>query len=164
MAAELLSGATLPEAASAPTPIFMAALVVAGGYASAAIILRRGNFDAGLRRTSDVALLLVVTIISSGLVACGFVASYAVTEVVPWTGFAEAVFQYWVGDAIGIVVLAPPLLLLKERIKGQTAADPGAVSTALRAARNQSATTPAWARPTSSPASSFAGALRAVRR
>jgi two-component system, LuxR family, sensor kinase FixL len=58
-----------------------------------------------------------VTIISSGLVASGFVVSYAAAGVVPWSDFAEAGFHFWIGDAIGIVVLLPPLLLLYERIK-----------------------------------------------
>ena len=125
MAAELLSGATLPDAAIPAGPVFMAALVVAGGYTTAAAILHHSGFDAGLRRTSDIVYLLVVTLVSSGLVACGFVATYAVTGVVPWAGFANAAFHYWIGDAIGIVVLAPPLLLLNERFNDQTAADPG---------------------------------------
>jgi two-component system sensor kinase FixL len=128
MIAELLSGATLPEVTILKAPVFAAALMLAAGYGSAAAILRHAGFDASLRRTSDVVLLLVLTIISSGLVACGFVAAYAVTGVVPWPDFAEAVFQYWVGDAIGIVVLAPPLLLLNERIEGQTAANRGGPS------------------------------------
>jgi PAS domain S-box-containing protein len=123
MVAELLSGATLPEVAIPQAPVFIAALVLACGYGSAAAILHRGGFDAGLRRTSDVVFLLAVTIISSGLVACGYVAAYAVTGVVPWTGFADAAFQYWVGDAIGIVVLASPLFLLDARIKDQSAVD-----------------------------------------
>jgi two-component system sensor kinase FixL len=131
MAAELLSGATLSEVTIPHAPVFAAALVLASGYGSAAAILSHAGFDAGLRRTSDVVVLLGVTIIGSGLVACGFVAAYAVTGVVPWTGFAEAAFQYWVGDAIGIVVLAPPLLLLNERIKDQIAADRGSLSLRL---------------------------------
>ena len=58
-----------------------------------------------------------MTIISSGLVAGGFVASYAAAGLVPFSSFVEAGFHFWIGDAIGIVVLLPPLLLLYERIK-----------------------------------------------
>jgi len=82
-AAELLSAATLPEMAIPSAPIFIAALVVTGGYAGAAAVLRRLGFDAGLHRTSDVVLLIVVTITSSGLAACGYVATYAAAGVVP---------------------------------------------------------------------------------
>src|ERR1700745_2453870 len=82
-AAELLSGATLPEVVVPLSPIFIAALVVTGGYAAATAVLRRLGFEAGLRRTSDVALLLVVTIASSGLAACGYVTTYAAAGIVP---------------------------------------------------------------------------------
>ena len=111
-AAELLSGATLPEVAVPSAPIFISALVVTGAYAGTTLILRRIGFEASLHRTSDVARLILVTIASSGLVACGYVAIYAVAGVVPWTGFFDAVQHYWIGDAIGIIGLAPPLLTL----------------------------------------------------
>jgi len=117
MAAELVSGATLPVAAVSPVPVFAGSLVVTAGYTAAAAILRHAGFQTGIRRSSNVVMLLIVTIISSGLVASGFVAIYALVGVVPWSGFAEAGFQFWIGDAIGIVVVLPPLLLLNERIK-----------------------------------------------
>jgi two-component system sensor kinase FixL len=117
MVAELVSGAVLPMAAIPLTPVFLGALMVTAGYTGAAAMLRHAGFEAGIRGSSDVVLLLIVTIISSGLVATGFVASYAFAGVVPWRGFGEAVFQFWIGDAIGIVSLLPPLLLLKDRFK-----------------------------------------------
>jgi two-component system, LuxR family, sensor kinase FixL len=110
--AELLSGATLPEVAVPSAPIFIAALVVTGAYAGATAVLRRIGFEASLRRTSDIALLILVTTASSGLAACGYVANYAAAGVVPWSGFPDAVVHYWIGDAIGIIGLAPPLLTL----------------------------------------------------
>jgi two-component system sensor kinase FixL len=111
-AAELLSGATLPGITVPPAPIIAATVMVTGGYMSAAAILPRVGLEPGLRRTSDVVLLLLVTIMSSGLVAGGFVAIYAAAGVVQWSSFPDAVFHFWVGDAIGIVVFAPPLLIL----------------------------------------------------
>src|ERR1700740_3084614 len=100
-AAELLSSATLPEVAVPSAPIFISAFVVTGGYAGTTIVLRRIGFEAGLCRTSDVARLILVTIASSGLVACAYVATYAAVGIVPWTGFLDAVQHYWIGDAIG---------------------------------------------------------------
>jgi len=117
MAAELLSGATLPTAHISTVPVSLGSLVVTAGYTGAAAILRHAGLQAGIRRSSDVVMLMIVTIISSGLVASGFVATYAAAGIVPWRGFAEAGFHFWIGDAIGIVVLLPPLLLLYERIK-----------------------------------------------
>jgi len=123
LAAELLSAATLPEMAIPSAPIVTAALVVTGGYAGGAAVLRRLGFEAGLHRTSDVALLIGVTIASSGLAACGYVTTYAAAGVVPWSGFPDAAFRYWIGDAIGIIVLAPPLLTLTRHAEYSGPAD-----------------------------------------
>jgi PAS domain S-box-containing protein len=119
-AAELLSGATLPEVAVRSAPVFISALVVTAGYAGTTAVLRCIGFDAGLHRTSDVVRMILVTVASSGLAACGYVATYAAAGVVPWTGFLDAAQHYWIGDAIGIIVLAPPLLILA-RSKGHSA-------------------------------------------
>jgi two-component system sensor kinase FixL len=125
MAAELLSSATLPIVSLSAVPVCLASLVVTIGYTIEAAILRRAGLQTGIRTSSDVAMLLVATIISSGLVASGFVAIYAAASIVPWGGFAEAGFHFWIGDAIGIVVLTPPMLLVYERIKQRTPPDHG---------------------------------------
>ncbi len=117
LAAELLSSATLPQITVPPAAIFAATVIVTCGYMGAAAILRRIGFEPALRRTSDVVLLLLVTILSSGPVAGGFVAIYAAAGVVPWSSFPDAVFHFWVGDAIGIVVFAPPLLILNRPLE-----------------------------------------------
>ena len=111
-AAELLSAATLPEVSLPSVTVVIAALAVTGGYAGATAVLRCLGFEASLHRTSDVALLIVVTITSSGVAACGYVATYSAAGVVPWSGFLDAVIHYWIGDAIGIIVIVPPLLTL----------------------------------------------------
>jgi two-component system sensor kinase FixL len=109
---ELLSGAALPAVAAPPLAIFGAAFLVSAGYAGAAATLRRLGLEPSLGRSKDVVLLFIVTIIGSGLVACGFVSIYCAAGIVPWSGLADAAFQFWIGDAIGIAVLAPPLLSL----------------------------------------------------
>ena len=114
--AELISDATLPQIPVLPAPLFVAAIVVTVGYASGAAILRHVRFDASLRRTSDVVVLLLAASTSSCLVATAFVATYAAAGVVPWTGFADAAFHYWIGDAIGIVVFTPPLLMITQSL------------------------------------------------
>jgi two-component system sensor kinase FixL len=139
MAAELLSGTLVPVVPPSAGPIFFGSVVVTAVYTGAVAVLRRIGFQAGLRRSSDVVLLLIVVIIASGLVASGFVASYAVAGVVPWSGLAEAGFQFWIGDAIGIVVLLPPLLLLCERLKQKASPVFGAASFQLGEAAAQGA-------------------------
>jgi PAS domain S-box-containing protein len=117
LAVELLSSATLPIVPISPVPVLLGSLAVTAGYTGAAALLRHAGLAAGIRKSSDVVMLLLVTTVSSGLVASAFVATYAAAGVVPWSGFAEAGFHYWIGDAIGIVALLPPLLLLYERTK-----------------------------------------------
>jgi PAS domain S-box-containing protein len=117
LVADLLSSATLPVTHISPAPVCLASLVVMAGYTGAAAILRYTGLQTGIRGSAHVVTLLAVTIISSGLVATGYVMIYAAAGIVPWGGFGTAVLHYWIGDAIGIVVLLPPLLLLYQRIK-----------------------------------------------
>jgi integral membrane sensor domain MASE1 len=96
-----------------PVPFFVAlggAMVITGGYALAAIILRHLLPEAANRyRAQDVALLLTVTLVGSGVVAVGYVAVYAAAGIVPWTDYTEGAFQYCIGDAIGVGVFTPLL-------------------------------------------------------
>jgi PAS domain S-box-containing protein len=124
-AAELLSGAMLPVVPIPPGPVFVAAFVVTAGYAGVTATLRHAGFDAGFRSTRDVVLLLAVTIIGSGLVACGYVATYAAAGVLSWSGFPDAACHFWIGDAIGIVALAPPLLILTRPVEHSVLAGQG---------------------------------------
>ena len=124
MAAELLSGATLPVVSVSPLSVCLAALVVTAGYTGAAAILRHAGLQAGIRKSTDAVMLLVVAVVSSGLVAGGFVVIYAAAGIIPWGDAAEAGYHFWIGDAIGIVVFVPPLLLLHERLRrGATPAE-----------------------------------------
>lgn len=123
MAAELLSSASLPVASVSALPVFLGSLVVTGCYTGAAAILRHAGLHTGIRGGSDAVKLLLVTMINSGLVASGFVIIYAVAGVVPWSGIVESGYHYWIGDAIGVIVFVPPLLLLSKRIKQATSSD-----------------------------------------
>jgi PAS domain S-box-containing protein len=127
LAAELCSEFTVPMVPVPAVSIVLASLVVVAGYAGAAAILRRVGLRSGMRRSRDVVALLVVMIAGSGLIAVGYVAIYAAAGVVPVAGFADAGFHFWIGDAIGMVVLAPPLLLLSERIERTAPPDQGRV-------------------------------------
>jgi hypothetical protein len=128
LAAELGSEFTVPVVSVSAVSACLASLVVVAGYAGTAAILRRLGLRSGMRRSRDVVALLVVTILGSGLIAGGYVAIYAAAGVVPVAGFAEAGFYFWIGDTIGMVVLAPPLLLLSERIARTAPPDPRAIA------------------------------------
>ena len=100
LAGELFSGCMLPTVSPPAMPIFLGSVAVTAGYVSVVTVLRHAGFQADLRRSSDTVLLLITTIIGSGFVASGFVGSYAVSGMVPWSAVAEAGFHYWIGDAI----------------------------------------------------------------
>jgi len=124
LAAELLSNVTLPTMSVPAVAILLGSSVVTAGYAGAAAILRRVGLQSGIRSSADVVMLLIVTIIAAGLVASGFVGSYAAAGFVPWSEFAEAGFHYWIGDAIGIAAFIPPILLMYQQTKHRTTALP----------------------------------------
>jgi PAS domain S-box-containing protein len=123
MAADLLSNATLPTVPVSLVTVCLGSLVMTVCYAAAATLLRRASLQAGICNGSDAVAFLIVTVGSSGLAAGGFVAIYAVAGIVPWPDAAEAVYHYWIGDAIGIVVFVPPLLLLRARVGQPLPAD-----------------------------------------
>jgi two-component system sensor kinase FixL len=125
LAADLLSSATLPIEPVPAWPVLLGSLVVTGCYGGAAAILRHAGFRGGIRTSSDAVALLLVTVIASAFVAGGYVVAYAGAGVVPWSGVAEAVYHYWIGDAVGIAVVVPVLLLLHDRIDGRPRPEPG---------------------------------------
>ena len=110
--AALLSSQLVPPVSVSATASIMGAVTTAAGYAVAAAILRSGlSVDPQLRRARDVALFIAVTTVAAGLVSLGFVASYASAGLVPWDEFVTAAFQRWIGDSLGIVVVAPAILV-----------------------------------------------------
>ena len=58
LAAELLSGATLPTAPVFPVLVFLGSLVVTGGYTGAAAILRHAGLQAGIGRGAELGAAL----------------------------------------------------------------------------------------------------------
>ena len=116
IAAALLSSQILPPVPVPLLPAVVTSLLLGGGYAAAATILRRAvKVDPRLQRSRDVVALIAVTTAAAGLVAVGFVATYAAAGLFPWGFFVDASLQLWTGDAIGAIVLTPLLLLMIEQ-------------------------------------------------
>jgi two-component system sensor kinase FixL len=93
------------------------AFVIMIGYTGCAAVLRIGlGFDTRLNRSYDMACLVAAVLVAPAFVSLGFVSTYVLVGIIPWTGFWEAVLQFWIGDAIGIVTLTPLLLLGIERL------------------------------------------------
>ncbi|WP_435541070.1 ATP-binding protein [Azospirillum sp. ST 5-10] len=88
-------------------------LVIVAGYGAAAHVLRRGvAIDPALDTVRDVGWLVGVTFLSAALVAPAFVGVFVLDGVLAPADLPMLAFQYWLGDAIGIAVVTPFLLLL----------------------------------------------------
>ena len=75
-------------------------------------LLRRVGFDPALERLRDVLALIVLAALGSTVVAATIgVTSLCLGGVQPWNAFASLWWTWWVGDAMGDLVMAPLLLV-----------------------------------------------------
>jgi signal transduction histidine kinase len=85
------------------------ALVLAGGYAAIAWVLKSLLADTGLRSTRQLTIFAAVVATGTGLVGAAFVWVLSTAGSVGAAGFAGAWMRFWVGDAVGVLVTAPLL-------------------------------------------------------
>jgi two-component system, LuxR family, sensor kinase FixL len=101
-----------------PLSLEVAATVLIGGiYGLAALFLLhpRRRFDRSLQSMSSLIVLTFTVIVSTALVAVGFIAIVAASGALQTADFGPAVATYWVGDMIGIMVMTPLALVLWTR-------------------------------------------------
>ncbi|MGC2855776.1 ATP-binding protein [Novispirillum sp. DQ9] len=113
----LVAGDLLVRGFPASTAALLASnAVILAGYGGLALALRRpGVFDPALGRVRDVAVLLGGTFVAAVPVAAGFVGVFVLDGVLAPQDMPLLAFQYWIGDAIGVGVVAPAVLLLALR-------------------------------------------------
>lgn len=94
-----------------------ASAMIGAGYSIAALVLLNPvvRLDVSLSYMRDLALLLVVALVSSAGVALGVVTVYTLAGAVPTADFGHAALRHWVGDLIGIAVVTPFLLIVLTR-------------------------------------------------
>ena len=95
-----------------PLPLrvtLLSSVLVGGSYSVALVILLRPGlrFDPKLSSMRDLELLGLVAAVSAAFVALSYVTAMTVAGLLPVKGFAAAALRYWVGDMIGIMVVAP---------------------------------------------------------
>lgn len=116
LAAAVLADLLVRDLPAPLLPTVLSAAVIAGSYAAAAYLLRhRLRLDTGLVRLRDVFLLMSVVAAAAALVAVLYVGIFTVVDLLPAEDFLPAFLRYWIGDMIGIIVTAPPLLVLRRR-------------------------------------------------
>ncbi len=97
-------------------------LVLAAGYTALAWCLRGPlRIDAQLRSVRDVARFVGTVVAATLLVAGGYVAVYYAAGRIAAGEVVRSAAQFWLGDALGILVTAPVLLVFFDR------RDPGPV-------------------------------------
>ena len=97
-------------------PLLGACSIAAGNtleaVVGAGLLLRFPGFDIGLRTRRDVfVLILLAAILSTTLSASVGVATLAGSGAVATQDYATVWLKWWLGDMMGVLVVAPPLLL-----------------------------------------------------
>jgi signal transduction histidine kinase/integral membrane sensor domain MASE1 len=84
-----------------------------GQALAGAWLLRRARFEPSLERVRDVVLLATLGAVASPLLGA-FVGnlSMAAAGTFPWAGFWKSWWTWWVGDALGVLVVAPLFLTI----------------------------------------------------
>jgi two-component system, LuxR family, sensor kinase FixL len=108
----LVRGIALPVTAE-----IAAAIIIGGGYAGATVLLLAPQlrFDPALRSRHSLVSLIAVAVMSTAVVAASYVAMLIAFGLLPVADFGRAALRFWVGDAIGVTVLTPFLLVLMTR-------------------------------------------------
>ena len=99
----------------APAGIVVGALTAATlavGYSAISWALGSvGRIDPGLRSVRDLAILAGVVVLGAGAVGASFVGLLNATGLLAADSMREAWIRFWLGDAVGILVTAPLMLV-----------------------------------------------------
>lgn len=96
---------------------FAAISVIGAGYSLGLLYLLRPNtrFNPSLPSLRDLLLLLLVAIVSTALVAVGYVGVVIAGGLLLPSDFLSPFLRFWVGDLIGIAIIAPFTLIALSR-------------------------------------------------
>ena len=101
-----------------PLTVELSSVALIGGcYSIALSVLTRPRlrFDPALSSMKDLFLLMLVAVASAAVVASGYVTVMISAGLLPSKDFVAATLRYWVGDVIGIIVIAPFALIALNR-------------------------------------------------
>ncbi len=99
-----------------PLTVELTSVALIGGcYSAALLVLTRLRFDPALSSMKDLFLLMLTAVVSAAIVASGYVTVMISARLLPSQDFAAAALRYWVGDVIGIIVIAPFALIAFNR-------------------------------------------------
>jgi len=92
-------------------------IIIGGGYAAGLMLLLRPatRFNPALASMRDLIVLIGVAAVSGAAVALAYVGMLIAAGLLPPAAFASAALQYWIGDIIGVAVVAPFALIALTR-------------------------------------------------
>ena len=102
----------IPTSASVAIGLGNAFSAVVAGY-----LLRRSDFQTSLPRLRDVLkLVTIAAVLTTTLAASVGVTALTLAHTKAWSGYGSAWRIWWLGDAIGVLVLAPLLLTARDLV------------------------------------------------
>jgi two-component system sensor kinase FixL len=102
---------------SAPIePTLVTDLSEAFVYSGAVWLMQRLKMNADLRSFRDIVIFILVVSTAAALMATTYIASFSIAGLIPSESTLFLIMKYWVGDTIGITVLAPVLLIHRSKI------------------------------------------------
>jgi PAS domain S-box-containing protein len=112
-------GAFVANASSA-APLWTAAAVATGNTLEAVVaswaLLRLTRFDPGLRRIRDSLWFIIIAAAASTTISASVgVTTLCTSGVQPWDRFGPLWWEWWLGDAVGALVVAPVILTVARR-------------------------------------------------
>jgi PAS domain S-box-containing protein len=122
--ASLISNFLIYQIPGPPLAVIGWAFFTALVYGTALWILRqRLRVNLELARVRDVLWLTVISAAASLILAIGSISAATATGSIPAADWTRAVFHWWIGETIGLLVVAPALLLhvmpwLKRFVRG----------------------------------------------
>jgi PAS domain S-box-containing protein len=101
--------------ASTTAPLWTAVVIATGNtleaVAAAWALARVPSFDTAFRRVADVLTFVVIAALACTTISATVgVATLSVAGVQAWTRFGDLWFDWWLGDALGAIIIAPAIL------------------------------------------------------
>lgn len=109
----LLNGLVFTPLHVAPVYVLICAVYIMLGYGTGcALLVQKLQIDPCLRRFRDVVWFTIVALMASLLVAVSYVTTLVQAGDISLSKWGIRILHMWAGDATGIAMLTPPLLLL----------------------------------------------------
>ncbi|MBI1747472.1 MAG: PAS domain S-box protein [Acidobacteria bacterium] len=90
--------------------VLVAPILMLGYTAAAGVLSRALRSDPLLGRKRDVSIFIVIALIAPLAVAALVSLNYAAFGLIRWSNYLPATLTWWIGDAVGIIILTPFLL------------------------------------------------------